>query len=272
MPLFAGNFGLVRNTRQRSLVDLLRKSPGRDAGSRPLLRLNRILLGKMLRRLGILVAALTIGLPPAGAAATSQDVASTHAYLVAAYAALHATVTTWSSVEAQIHKLDLRFQAECPAVGAGSPQSEEEQKLSYEVAGALWATGYRTDAKIVQAFVKVVGRLQWSNPAITRSAHKFARGLHEMTLIPIPDLCGDVRSWIAGGFKAVSPTTQQFVRRVEAIEVKEVPRRLLAPFVQPADRGLRARDERLATQFEELEFKRGQDDWNALLEVLALNQ
>jgi hypothetical protein len=226
----------------------------------------------MRRRLGIVMAVLAVGLVPADATAAPLDVASTHAYLVAGYAALHATVSTWSSVEANIRKLDLRFHTECPDVGAGSPQSEEEQKLSYEVAGALWATGYHTDAKIVQAFVKVVNRLRWSNPAITRSAHKFARGLHEMTLLPIPDLCGDVRAWGAGGFKAVPATTEQFVRRVEAIEVKEVPRKLLVPFVQPADRGLRARDERLATQFEELEFKRGQDDWNTLLEVLALDQ
>lgn len=226
----------------------------------------------MLRRLGILAAVLTVGLTPAGASAAPRDVASTHAYLVAAYAALHATVTTWSSVEANIRKLDQRFGAECPAVGAGSPQSNEEQKLSAEVAGALWATGYHTDARIVQAFVKAVRPLRWSNPAITRSAQRYTAGLHEMTLLPIPDLCGDVRTWGAGGFKAVTASTQQYVRRVEAIEVKEIPRRLLAPYVQPADRGLRARDERLATKYEELEFQRGQDDWNTLLEVLALNQ
>jgi hypothetical protein len=117
-----------------------------------------------------------------------------------------------------------------------------------------------------------VNRLKWSNPAITRAARKFTKGLREMAALPIPDLCGDVRSWAAGGFKAVPATTEQYVRHVEAIEVKEIPRRLLAPYVQPADRGLRARDERLATKFEELEFQRGQDDWNALLEVLALNQ
>ncbi len=226
----------------------------------------------MLRRLGILAAVLAVGLWPAGADAAPRDVASTHAYLVAAYAALHATVTGWSSVEADIHKLDLRFQAECFHIGAGSPQSEEEQKLSYEAAGALWATGYHTNAHVVGAFVKVVNRLGWSNPAITRAARRYAKGLREMTALPIPDLCGDVRSWAAGGFKAVSANTETYVRHVEAIEVKEVPRRLLAPYVQPADRGLRARDERLATKYEELEFQRGQDDWNTLLEVLALNQ
>jgi hypothetical protein len=241
-------------------------------GVRHALRRSGILSSGMLGRLAIFAVVLTAGIPPAGAAAAPQDVASTHAYLVAGYSALHAVVSKWSSVEAAIHRLDMKFHTECPRVGAGSPQSEEEQKLSYEVAGALWATGYRTDAKIVQRFIKAVKPLRWSNPAITRSARKFLTGLHEMTLLPIPDLCGDVRAWGAGGFKVVPATTEQYVRRVEAIEVKEIPRRLLIPYVQPADRALRARVERLATRYEELEFQRGQDDWNVLLETLALNQ
>jgi hypothetical protein len=222
--------------------------------------------------MAILAVVLTLGLAPAGAGAAPRDVASTHAYVVAAYTALHAVVTKWSSVEAAIQKLDLRFRAECPNVGAGSPQSEEEQKLSAEVAGALWATGYHTDAKIAQAFIKAVGPLRWSNPAITRSARKLTRGLREMTLLPVPDLCGDVRSWAANGYKAVPVDVEQYDRRVEAIEIKEIPRRLLAPYVQPADRGLVTRAEHLNTRFEELEFMRGQDDWNTLLETLALNQ
>src|SRR6185312_16924141 len=120
---------------------------------------------------------LTMGWVPANASAAPKDVASTHSYVVAAYAALHAVVSKWSVVEAGIHKLDLKFQAECPAVGAGSPQNESEQRLSAEVAGALWATGYRTEAKVVQRFAKAVNPLTWSNPAITRSAHRFTKAL-----------------------------------------------------------------------------------------------
>jgi hypothetical protein len=222
--------------------------------------------------LAIPLTALACGLAPAGAPAAPQDVASTHAYLVAGYAALHATVTTWSTVEANIHKLNKRFAAECPNVGAGSPQNEESQHMSYEVAGALWATGYHTDAKLVQRFVQVLKPLRWSNPAITRSAHNYAKGLHEMTVLPVPDLCGDVRVWSAGGFNTIPASTLRYVRHVEAIEVKEIPPRLLAPFVQPSDKGLAARDERLYTQFEELEITRGFNDWDTLLETLALNQ
>jgi hypothetical protein len=88
----------------------------------------------------------------------------------------------------------------------------------------------------------------------------------------VPDLCGDVRAWGAGGYKAVPTDTQEYVRHVEAIEVKEIPRRLLIPYLLPSDKGLIARDEHLALKFEELEFQRGQDYWNALLEVLKLNQ
>jgi hypothetical protein len=226
----------------------------------------------MLRRLTISAVALAVSLTPASAGATQRDVASTHAYIVAAHTALHAVVSKWSTIEAAVRKLDRRFKAECPSVGAGSPQNEEEQKLSSEVAGALWATGYHTDAPIVRAFVKAVGPLRWSNPAVTRSAHRLVEGLREMTRLPIPDLCGDVRAWAAGGFKAVPAGVEQYDRRVEAIEIKEIPHRLLAPYVQPADRSLVAQTERLNTRFEELEFMRGQDDWNALLEVLALNQ
>jgi hypothetical protein len=227
---------------------------------------------KMLGRLGTFAVALTLGLAPASATAAPRDVTSTHRYVVAAYAALHATVTTWPSVQANIRKLDLRFHTECPEVGAGSPQNDDEQKLSAEVAGALWATGYHTDAKIVRAFVKAVKPLRWSNPAINRSAHKYTTALLEMTNLPIPDLCGDVRSWSADGFKAVPASTAQYARHLEAIEVKEIPRRLLTPYVQPADKGLVTKVLHLANRYAELEFMNGQDDWNMLLETLALNQ
>ena len=226
----------------------------------------------MLGRIAILGVVLTFGLAPAGAVAAPKDVASTHAYVVAAYAALHSVVSKWSTVEAGIHKLDLKFQGECPHVGAGSPQSEEEQKLSDEVAGALWATGYRTEARVVQRFVKAVSPLTWSNPAITRSARRFTKALHDMTVLPIPDLCGDVRAWQATGFKTVPANVEQYDQRVEAIEIKEIPRKLLLPYEQPGDKGLVARVEHLNTRFEELEFQRGQDDWNTLLETLSLNQ
>jgi hypothetical protein len=218
------------------------------------------------------MAVFALVLTPATAGAASRDIASTHTYLAASYRVLHAAVTTWSLVEASIHRLDLRFHAECPDVGAGSPQNEEDQKLSYEAAGALWATGYHTDAAIVRAYVNTLNRLTWSNPEITRDAHRLARGLREMTALQVPNICADVRAWRANNFGAAPANVKQYDEHVENIEIHEVPRSLLVPYVQPADNGLRKRVEHLATRFEELEFVRGQDDWIALLEVLGVNE
>ena len=226
----------------------------------------------MLRRVAILIAVLAVVLAPATADATSRDVASTHTYLTASYRVLHAAVSTWSSVEASIHTLDLRFHAECPDAGAGSPQNEEEQKLSYEAAGALWATGYHTDVAIVRTYVNTLNRLTWSSPQITRDAHRLATGLREMTALQVPDICADIRAWRADGFGTMPSDVEPYDQHVEAIDIHEIPRRLLAPYVQPADRGLRERVEHLATRFEELEFMRGQADWIALLEVVGLNE
>ena len=265
-------FGLVTRVAERRILNLRRVAASEMPGVRRVRSDPRILSSGMLGRLAIVAVVLTFGLAPAGAAAMPQDVASTHAYLVAGYTALHAVVSKWSAVEADIHTLDLKFHAECPNAGAGSPQSEEEQKLSLEAAGALWATGYHTNASALQRFIKAVGRLRWSNPAIAHSVRKYTTGLREMVALVVPDLCGDVRTWAAGGYKAVPASTQQFDRHVEAIEVKEVPRSLLAPYEQASDKGLAARVERLTTKYGELEFSRGQSDWNTLLEVLALNQ
>ena len=221
----------------------------------------------------MLIAVFALAFAPAAAAdATSRDVASTHTYLVASYKVLHAAVSTWSTVEASIHRLDLRFHAECPDVGAGSPQNEEDQKLSYEAAGALWATGYHTDEAIVHAYVKTVNRLTWSNPQITRDARKLTRGLQEMTELQVPNICADVRAWGANSYGAAPANVKQYDEHVENIEIHEIPRSLLVPYVQPSEDGLRKRVEHLATRFEELEFMRGQDDWIALLEVLGVNE
>jgi hypothetical protein len=226
----------------------------------------------MLRWVAIGLAVLAFGAVPASASAAPRDTASTQAYLKAAHTALQAVVSKWSTVEASIHALDVRFHSECPNVGAGSPQNEEEQKLSYEVAGALWATGYHTDINVVRTFVKAVAPLKWSNPAITRDARRFTKGLQEMATLSVPNLCGDVRTWAAGGYKAVPADTAQYDSHVEAIEVKEIPRGLLLPYLPASDRALLVQTEHLATRFEELEFSRGQVDWNTALETLGLNQ
>jgi hypothetical protein len=229
-------------------------------------------------RLAIFATALTVGVlsvgspSPSALAASSQDASSTHTALVAAYTTLNAVVKTWPTVEASLHKLEHKFAAECPEVGKGSPQSEPEQRLSYEVAGALFAAGYHADARIAETFIKTVSPLKWSNPALTRRAHKFIKGLREMISLQEPNICGDVRSWTATGYATIPTSTLQFDQHVEAIEVEIPSPQILARYIQPADRGLFAKVVHLIKRFEELEFTTGQQAWDSLLETLGLQQ
>jgi hypothetical protein len=228
----------------------------------------------MLKRVATLVAvlAVTVAIVPNAAGAASRDVASTRTYLTASYTALHTAVSTWSTVEASIHSLDLRLQAECPDAGAGSPEDEEEEKLSYEVTGALWATGYHTDAGIVRAYVRTVNRLTWSNPQITRAAHRLTKGLQEMVDLQVPDICADIRAWHANDFGPMPTDVEPYDQHVEAINIHEIPWGLITTYVPPAEQPLLKRVKQVATRFDELEFMRGQADWIALLEVVGLNE
>jgi hypothetical protein len=224
-------------------------------------------------RLAIALTVLTLGLVPGEAlAASPQDSSSTHRALIAADTTLQAIVNTWPKEKASLHKLNLKFAAECPHVAVGSPQNSSEQKLSYEIVGALFATGYHTDAKIANGFINAVSSLRWSNPAITRRLHVFIKGLREMLALKVPDLCADVRSWIASGYQTVPARTLQFDEHVEAIEVEVPSPGLVAAYVQPADRSLFKQVGHLLTRFEELEFSTGQQDWIDVLESLSLNE
>ncbi|HTR72533.1 MAG TPA: hypothetical protein VMG80_02980 [Solirubrobacteraceae bacterium] len=232
----------------------------------------------MRTRLAILIGVLATTIVPATIAPTSalaasgRDASATHKALQAAYTALHAIVSTWPTEEASFRKLDNQIAAECPGVGAGLPQNETEQRLSYEVAGALWATAYKTDAKIAQTAIRAVSGLRWSNSALTGRVHGYLKGLNEMIALPVPDLCTDLRTWASGGHQAAPSNVVSFDEHVEAIDVEIPEPKLFERYVQPADAGLLVKVRHLAVKFEELEFIVGQREWNRLLGVLDLPQ
>jgi hypothetical protein len=229
----------------------------------------------MLARATIIATALILGMAPATARAnaTSQDLASTHAYIRANYALARATEARVAPAQAAVETLNGRLGQECPRVGAGSPENAASAPMSYEVAVALWSTSYGIDAGPIRTFADTVKRLRWSNnPRLTHLAHSYATDLYELSTLALPDLCGDVRAWQATGFRTVPADTASLDRRAEAIEPHTVPTSLLEPYVRPADRGLLARTTRLETKLLNTETVTGFSDWDQILETLGLNQ
>jgi hypothetical protein len=227
----------------------------------------------MLWRTMIVAVAIAFSGTPAQAIAASRDAASTDTYLAAAYTDLRAAVASMpTTIDANVDALDRRYASECPRVAAGSIQDEAADPMTYEVAGALWSAAYHTDAKIVQAFDAAVRPLRWSNPTIARDVDSYAASLHQLSVLPPPDLCADMRSWAAGSFSAIPSSTTQFDRHVEAIEGHPLPLALLVPYEGPAQRALATRVASLESRFEELEGELSQKWFDMTLETLALPQ
>ncbi len=226
----------------------------------------------MYRGWAILLVVGVLAVPASAVAASGQNVSAARNALTAGYATLSTVIRTWPRLEASLSGLDRRFASECPGVGAGSPQNEPEQRLSYEVAGALWATAYHADAPIIRKFISEVVGVPSTNPALNRRVYKFINGLNEMIALPIPEVCANVRAWAASGYQTIPSSTLQFDDHVEAINVEIPSPKLADPYLVPSDRELVPKLEHLIKKFEELEFTTGQRYWDRLLETLSLNQ
>ena len=223
----------------------------------------------MLRKAAI-VAALTLAVAPARALASAGDVAATHAYIQANYALNRASVSLIKRGEARIQAYNGRLARECPKAGAGSPVTEVSQPMSYEVAVALWAIAYGTAGAPIRTFVAAVKPLHWTNPRLTRIARNYATSLHELSTLPLPDLCSDVRAWTASGFQAAPANVAALDKRLEAIEGESIPARLLAPYERGSDAGLAARTRGLEVKLAENEFMVGQTDLIEVTQTLGL--
>lgn len=224
--------------------------------------------GSIVAVLGVLALAL-----PAPAFANSRDIASTRAYVVANYALVRTARTELHVAEASISALNRSLGQQCPKIALEAPQNPQSQQLSKEVAGALWSIVYHTDVGAVNAFVNAVTPLHWSKHKLSRIARRYATSLRQLTQLPTPEICADLRAWIASGYKTVPASTVAFDKRLEAIGATSIPQRLLAPYERDSSiRAIAARVDKLEAQLSDDESSIGFNDWNMLLETLGLSQ
>ncbi|HTR88841.1 MAG TPA: hypothetical protein VMG62_01870 [Solirubrobacteraceae bacterium] len=209
---------------------------------------------------------------PAEAHASGGDTAATHAYLLASYALARASQATVGTAQAKVHSYARRLRRECPGVGAGAPQSEAEWPLTDEVAGALWSITYGVNSHAIASFARTVSGLHWSVSRITRAAHAYVTTLRGLASLPLPDVCGDVQAWRAGGFGPPPASTTSFDRHVAALEAHTIPAKLLGPHEGSADRALAQTVARLERSLLNIETVDGYDDWDEVLEAVSLPQ
>jgi hypothetical protein len=223
-----------------------------------------------MRRLLLPLVMLALATAPSPARASTQDVSVTHAAIVAGYALARAGVATINTAQSKIESFNRKLAAECAGVGRGTPETEASQPMSYEVAVALWSIAYGSAAGPIKTFAKAMRPLRWTSPRINRVARTLVANLTALATIPLPDLCGDVRAWTASGFTIIPRHVVELDRRVERLELPEIPWKLLAPYVRRGDTGRVAYIQRAERKIAEAEFVLGQSDWYAVLQTLGL--
>jgi hypothetical protein len=213
---------------------------------------------------------LMLAVAPARAPASTQDLVATQSAIVAGYALARAGVATINIAQSRVESFNRRLAMECPGVGSGTPETEASQPMSHEVAVALWSIAYGSARGPIETFARAMKPLHWTSARINRVAHSFVANLTALATIPLPDLCADVRAWTASGFTAVPRNVTELDRRVERLELPNIPWTLVDPYVRGGDGGLVAYIKRAERQIAEAEFRLGQDDWYQVLRTLGL--
>jgi hypothetical protein len=216
------------------------------------------------------LAVLALLVAPAPAIAGGGNAGATSTAIQAYYALARVRVGmiagTQSKIEAYRHKLA----GECPNAGAGSPESEAAEPMSAEVADALWSIDYGAVAGPIAKFAAAIRPLHWTSASFNDAIHTLSSSLSGLAAVRLPDLCTDIRSWTASGFKTVPPGVLALDQRVEPLRLPEIPWRLVRRYERGSEASHVAYIEGAEQKLGEAEFELGQKDWYQLLETVGL--
>jgi hypothetical protein len=180
-----------------------------------------------MRRFGWLLlltlAASACSATPALAQVKASDAAATHAYLEAKI--------TWRRAEAADQAVGLKaitalaahVDSECPDVLVGAPNAEGEKtnQSGYEISEEIFSAGVGAAEYVTHAqdarFAKTVGHLRWSNSGLTRLLRSLALEQAEQSAIAPPNLCADMKFWVASGYTSTSDATKQLLHRHQVV-------------------------------------------------------
>jgi hypothetical protein len=199
---------------------------------------------------------LAFSTTPVVARAGPGDVASTTAYLKAKDIEVRAETTALPAGGAALEAFDDKLAAECPGVLANAPHpapgpspTRSGVEIYEEEILVIARTQEHAEHSALAHFAKVVGRLRWSNRELTLMVHLQASERAEQVQVELPDLCADLKFWVASGYQTVSASTKQFLHRTEGgrkfesagiipIDLGERIARLLASYQNAADKAV----------------------------------
>ncbi len=172
----------------------------------------------------ITLTAIICSVAPALARVKASDATATHDYLEARIALDRATAEGGSAEFKAITALEAQVKVQCPGVLIDAPphvKGEETNESEHEISGELlsvtFGTGEHVEHPAYAQFERTVRRLRWSNPKLTRLLRSLALEQTEQSAIPPPDLCSDLKFWVASGYTAVSAGTKRYLHRLRVV-------------------------------------------------------
>ncbi len=103
------------------------------------------------------------------------------------------------------------------AEGERRRQSRQQGDLKFELSFALEDSRTQPDREAVGALIHALTPLKWSNPKITVLVQVTAEAAKEELEIPAPPVCEDMKSWVASGYKTLTPISREIQSRSEAL-------------------------------------------------------
>jgi hypothetical protein len=220
----------------------------------------------------IMVAVVAVLAIPASAWATSGDVASTQKYIQANYALVQAGSSKLGAGRAALRAVRSRIEGECPRGAAESPQNPDSTELSNEIIGAMVTSAYHIDVPAGESFIRAAAGLRWSNRALTSAVRSYVGKLKVLIALQTPNVCSDVRAWVASGYQTLPATTVRFDQQFMPnwVALGELPGGL-APYERASERSLLHRTNALEEQLTEFEAGDGVETWWNIMNALVLN-
>lgn len=196
----------------------------------------------------VAVAVVAVGAIVAIAAAGSSntdaaDRAATNAFLRTRLALLQSFTAGLPAGEESMNVFVAEVRSKCSGALRGAPVSAgsdgsnggftDQGQLALEGLSDLAIAQRGVDTAAVERFASALRRLRWHDRHLTALVHTFAQIETERAHMRVPDLCGQIKAWVASGYRTLPQTTSEPREQDGMTLTRELAALGCTPFDQP---------------------------------------
>jgi hypothetical protein len=165
----------------------------------------------------MMVAAALVVPPFAAAEGGSANSNTTSAYLRFAVMRSMEQPHLFRRAVQVVDRYAVRLGQECPRVLAaepgtlGAPASSTKREISEEVADVIAGVAEHVEFRADIQFAHLVESLHWSSSVLSRLTRALAAQEVSLARLHLPNLCDDLRAWVASGYQTVPTSTTRFL-------------------------------------------------------------